>query len=114
MIRLLLVPVIAGVSFEFIRWAGNSNSKAALILSRPGMWMQALTTKEPTEDMVEVGIASVEAVFDWKAYQEGIDDLFETEEIVIERPEKTIEEVIAAPENNEPVEKADDETVSWL
>lgn len=115
LIRLLLVPVIAGVSFEFIKWAGNSNSKAAMILSRPGMWMQGLTTKEPTEDMVEVGIASVEAVFDWKAYQEGIDDLFETEEIVISRQEKTIEDVISAPATNqEPLEKADDETVSWL
>ncbi len=113
-IRILLIPVIAGVSFEFIRWAGNSNSKAANILSRPGMWMQALTTKEPTPDMVEVGIASVEAVFDWKAYQEGIDDLFETEEIVIDREEKSIEEVIASPEDEEPLEKADDETVSWL
>ena len=113
-IRILLIPVIAGVSFEFIRWAGNSNSKAANVLSRPGMWMQALTTKEPTPDMVEVGIASVEAVFDWKAYQEGIDDLFETEEIVIDREEKSIEEVIASPEDEEPLETADDETVSWL
>lgn len=115
LIRLLLIPVIAGVSFEFIKWAGNSNSKAALVLSRPGMWMQALTTKEPTPEMVEVGIASVEAVFDWKAYQEGIDDLFETEEIVIEREEKSIEDVISVPAEDEmPVEKADDETVSWL
>lgn len=114
LIRLLLVPVIAGVSFEFIKWAGNSNSKAARILSRPGMWMQGLTTKEPTPDMVEVGIASVEAVFDWKAYQEGIDDLFETEEIVIQQQEKTIEEVLTAPKQEEPLEKADDETMSWL
>ena len=113
-IRILLIAVIAGVSFEFIRWAGNSNSKAAAVLSRPGMWMQALTTKEPTPDMVEVGIASVEAVFDWKAYQEGIDDLFETEEIVIDREEKSIEDVITSPEEEEPLEKADDETVSWL
>ncbi len=115
LIRLLLIPVIAGVSFEFIKWAGNSNSKAAYVLSRPGMWMQGLTTKEPTEDMVEVGIASVEAVFDWKAYQEGIDDLFETEEIVIDTEEKTIEDVIAAPtEEPEHPEKADEETMSWL
>lgn len=116
LIRLLLIPVIAGVSFEIIKWTGNSDSKAALILSRPGMWMQALTTREPTPDMVEVGIASVEAVFDWKAYQEGIDDLFETEEIVIEKRKKTIEDVIAASKEAaaETPEKADDETVSWL
>ena len=115
-IRILLIPVIAGVSFEFIRWAGNSNSKAANILSRPGMWMQALTTKEPTPDMVEVGIASVEAVFDWKAYQEGIDDLFETEDIVIEKKQARIEDIIKDTAASElPVdEKADDETISWL
>ncbi|MCQ2513128.1 MAG: DUF1385 domain-containing protein [Lachnospiraceae bacterium] len=118
-IRLLLVPVIAGVSYEFIKWAGNSDSKAASILSKPGMLMQALTTKEPTRDMVEVGIASVEAVFDWKAYQEGIDDLFETEEIVIHEKKKSIEEVISdsyEPEKEAPKakEKADDETISWL
>ena len=68
LIRLLLIPVIAGVSFEFIQWAGNSDSKAAAVLSRPGLWVQALTTREPTADMAEVGIASVEAVFDWRGY----------------------------------------------
>lgn len=67
-IRLLLVPVIAGVSYEFIRLAGKSESKIVDILSRPGMWMQNLTTREPDESMAEVAIASVEAVFDWKAY----------------------------------------------
>ncbi len=68
LVRLLLIPVIAGVSFEFIQWAGNSNSKAAAVLSKPGLWVQGLTTKEPTADMVEVAIASVEAVFDWRGY----------------------------------------------
>lgn len=67
-IRLLLVPVIAGISYEFIRLAGRSESKIVDILSRPGMWMQNLTTREPDESMAEVAIASVEAVFDWKAY----------------------------------------------
>ncbi|MCF0142370.1 MAG: DUF1385 domain-containing protein, partial [Parasporobacterium sp.] len=69
-IRLLLIPVIAGVSFEFIQWAGNSDSKAAGVLSKPGLWIQGLTTKEPDRDMVQVAIASVEAVFDWKKYLE--------------------------------------------
>ena len=75
LIRLLLIPVIAGVSYEFIQWAGNSDSKAAAVLSRPGLWVQALTTREPTADMAEVGIASVEAVFDWRGYlrEQGID-----------------------------------------
>lgn len=64
-LRLLLVPVIAGISYEFIRFAGKSNSRIMNIFSRPGMWVQGLTTKEPTDDMIEVAIKSVEAVFDW-------------------------------------------------
>ena len=67
-IRLLLIPIIAGIAFEFIQWAGNSDSKAAAILAKPGLWVQALTTKEPERDMCEVAIASVEAVFDWREY----------------------------------------------
>ncbi|MBR6643386.1 MAG: DUF1385 domain-containing protein [Lachnospiraceae bacterium] len=67
-IRLLLIPVIAGVSYEFIRLAGKSNNAIVNVLSRPGMWLQALTTREPDESMIEVAIASVEAVFDWEAF----------------------------------------------
>ena len=68
-LRILLVPVIAGISYEIIRLAGNnSNNILVRIISAPGMWLQTLTTKEPTEDMVEVAIKSVEAVFDWKEY----------------------------------------------
>jgi uncharacterized protein YqhQ len=66
--RLLLVPLIAGVSYEFIRLAGKSNSKIVHVLSMPGMWLQGLTTKEPDEDMIEVAIQSVEAVFDWREF----------------------------------------------
>lgn len=68
--RLLLVPFIAGIAYEFIRLAGRSESKVVHVLSRPGMWLQGMTTKEPTEDMIEVAIASVNAVFDWKAFIE--------------------------------------------
>ncbi len=67
-LRLLLVPVIAGISYELIRLAGRCDNILIRILSAPGMWMQRLTTKEPDEEMVRVAIASVEAVFDWKAY----------------------------------------------
>ena len=67
-IRILLVPAIAGVSYEFIRLAGNSDNPAVAFLSKPGLALQKLTTKEPTEDMTEVAIAAVEAVFDWKEY----------------------------------------------
>ena len=66
--RIVLVPVIAGVSYEFLSFAGKHDSKLVDILSRPGMWMQGLTTKEPDDTMIEVAIAAVEAVFDWQAY----------------------------------------------
>lgn len=67
--RVILVPVIAGVSYEFIRFAGDSDSKIVAILCKPGMWLQMLTTREPDNKMIEVAIASVEEVFDWREYQ---------------------------------------------
>ena len=69
--RLLLVPIIAGISYEFIRLAGKSNSKLMYVLSRPGMWVQRLTVKEPDDTMIEVAIRSVEEVFDWKVFVEN-------------------------------------------
>ena len=69
LLRLLLSPVIAGVSYEFIRLAGRYENWFLNIFSKPGMWMQRLTTKEPNDEMIEVGIASVEAVFDWRSWQ---------------------------------------------
>ena len=71
-VRLLLIPVIAGISYEFIRLAGRSDNRVVNALSRPGLLMQRLTTKEPDDGMIEVGIASVEAVFDWRKYQEEV------------------------------------------
>lgn len=70
LIRILLVPVIAGVSYEFIRLAGRSESKIVNILSKPGLWLQGLTTKEPDDEMIEVAIQSVEAVFNWREFLE--------------------------------------------
>ncbi len=67
-IRVLLIPVIAGVSYEIIRLAGKSDGKLINIVSKPGIWMQHLTTKEPDMDMIEVAIKAVEAVFDWKTF----------------------------------------------
>jgi uncharacterized protein YqhQ len=66
--RIILVPFIAGVSYEFIRIAGKSENKVVEVLSKPGLWMQGLTTKEPDDSMIEVAIKSVEAVFDWRAF----------------------------------------------
>ena len=68
--RIVLIPVIAGISYEVLRLAGRSNSKIMDIISMPGMWMQGLTTFEPEEPMIEVAIAAVEQVFDWKEYLE--------------------------------------------
>jgi len=68
LLRVLLMPVVAGISYEFIRLAGRTDNFFVNLLSVPGMWIQKMTTKEPDESMVEVAIASVEAVFDWKEY----------------------------------------------
>jgi len=96
--RVALVPVIAGVSYEFIRFAGNTDNVLVGILSRPGMWLQALTTKEPDDDMIEVAIAAVEAVFDWRAYQgraeEAKPEEAEQEEAPEEIQAEDIEEIL--------------------
>lgn len=68
--RIILIPIIAGVSYEVLRLAGRSNSKFMDIVSMPGLWMQGLTTFEPEEPMIEVAIAAVEQVFDWQEYLE--------------------------------------------
>ena len=72
LVRILLIPVIAGISYELIRLAGRSEGKVIGLLSKPGMLLQKLTTREPDDDIIEVGIASVEAVFDWRAYVQEI------------------------------------------
>lgn len=66
--RIVLIPVIAGVSYEFLRLAGRSESRLVNLLSRPGLWMQGLTTSEPDDSMIDVAIRAVETVFDWRAY----------------------------------------------
>ena len=107
--RIALVPVIAGVSYEFIRLAGRSENKLVLALSRPGMWMQGLTTREPDDGMIEVAIAAVEAVFDWRAWQ-GREPL-ETETEVVDEAEEAqlnagdLEEIL-----EEDAEEASDES----
>lgn len=68
LVRILLIPVIAGVSYEVIRWAGKNDNAFVRALSKPGMWFQKLTTREPDMDMIEVAIKAVEEVFDWKQF----------------------------------------------
>lgn len=67
-LRVALIPLIAGISYEIIRWAGRSDNILVKILSAPGMLIQRLTTKEPDTEMIEVAIRAVEAIFDWKTY----------------------------------------------
>ncbi len=74
-LRIVLIPVIAGVSYEFIRLAGRCDNALVGFISKPGLWLQKLTTREPDDQMIEVGIRSVDAVFDWKEFlQENFPD----------------------------------------
>ncbi|MBQ8262195.1 MAG: DUF1385 domain-containing protein [Lachnospiraceae bacterium] len=70
LLRLLLIPVIAGISYEVLRIAGKFDNLLVRIISAPGLWLQRLTTREPEEEMVEVAIAAIEKVFDWEAFEE--------------------------------------------
>lgn len=102
--RVLLIPVIAGVSYEFIRLAGRSDHPLVVILSKPGMWLQRLTTREPDEDMIEVAIASVEAVFDWRKYQRK-----RAEELRKQKKRKKNKQVVAdSPDKKKNKQTADD------
>lgn len=107
LLRILLIPVIAGISYECILLAGKSDNIVIHCLSQPGLWLQSLTTKEPDDDMIEVAISSVEAVFDWKAF-------------LVQKEERGQEEAAAAEEMNEAgfevveVEEEDDEILQAL
>ena len=97
--RILLVPLIAGISYEFIRLAGRSDSKLVAILSKPGLVVQGLTTREPDDDMIEVAIKSVEAVFDWRKYlQDNAEQWKENKKgtVLEEKNEEAVEELAAS------------------
>lgn len=68
-VRVALLPVIAGISYEVLKLAGRSENPVVNLLSKPGLAVQKLTTKEPDDSMIEVAIQAVEAVFDWRAYE---------------------------------------------
>ena len=96
--RIILVPVIAGVSYEFLRLAGRSDNPIVNLLSKPGLWMQNLTTSEPDDSMIEVAIAAVEAVFDWKAYlRENFPDT--------EIPEDRADAAVSGPAQNQAISR---------
>lgn len=91
-LRIVLIPVVAGVSYEFIRFAGSHDRTIITILSKPGLWMQALTTREPDDSMIEVAIQSVEAVFDWKAYQKEMEMSEKSSMVTMRHPDAEEEE----------------------
>ena len=103
-LRLLLIPVIAGISYEFIRLAGRSENPLVKALSAPGLLLQKLTTKEPTEDMIEVAIKSIEAVFDWRAF---LGENFDYEEYKKALVEETVEESAEESETAEETEESE-------
>lgn len=98
-LRILLIPVIAGISFEFISLAGKSENLVINVLSKPGLWLQALTTREPDDSMLEVAISSVEAVFDWRDFLAHYED----EE---EQPEEEGFEVVDVEDENDEILQA--------
>lgn len=111
-LRILLVPVIAGVSYEFIRLAGRSENKIVTALSKPGMLLQHLTTREPDESMVEVAIKAVEAVFDWKEYLEENKEEFSVQDTVQKQETVMASKEAEASEMIEQVHEKKPETVS--
>ncbi len=104
-LRVLLIPVIAGISYEFIRLAGRSNNPIVGLLSAPGLALQRLTTKEPDEAMIEVAIKSVEAVFDWRAF---LGENFDYEEY----KKASVDTSAAVEENGEEVGEETEETLT--
>lgn len=111
LLRLVLVPVVASISYEFIRFAGRSDSFFFNLLSQPGMWVQKLTTKEPTEEMIQVAIISVEATLFGKPYVKAVN---EAQGIFVDEEEELEEETTdmqALDENMDELEEAEsDET----
>lgn len=107
LLRILLIPVIAGIAYEIIRLAGRSDNWLVRMISAPGLWLQGLTTKEPDEDMVEVAIKAVEAVFDWRAYLQENFEYGEDRDEAVE--DETAEETAYEEAAENPEEISDDD-----
>lgn len=105
-LRIALIPVVAGISYELIRFAGKHDNVLVRILSAPGMLLQRLTTREPSEEMVEVAIQSVEAVFDWREY---LKVNFDYDVVAEEAAEAEAKARAQAEEEEEAAERADKE-----
>ena len=111
-LRILLIPVIAGLSYEFIRYAGEHDNKVVNVLSKPGLMLQSLTTKEPDDSMIAVAIAAVEAVFDWKAFLE--EEKTENEEEPVEEVKEKVEDEIEILSIDDEDDKEEDEILNAL
>lgn len=85
LLRIILIPVVTGISYELIKWLGKSDGKLASIIAYPGLKLQLLTTKEPDDSQIEVAIASLKAA-------EGIEDLNKTIEELINTGTKTLKD----------------------
>lgn len=105
--RLFLIPVIAGISYEFIKLAGRSENPVVVALSKPGLLLQKLTTAEPDDSMIEVAIMSVEAVFDWKEFLENYDKK-STPAVTKRKYVKPQDQEAQKKQQNVPVETEDD------
>ena len=118
-LRLVLIPVIAGVSYEFLRLAGNHDNMIISILSKPGLLLQGMTTREPDASMAEVAIAAVEAVFDWRGYlrenfADWKEDSQKSKANVNDIEETVSESVIEEDETNEPPISTDEQLQEYL
>lgn len=118
-LRLVLIPVIAGVSYEFLRLAGNHDNMIISILSKPGLLLQGMTTREPDASMAEVAIAAVEAVFDWRGYlrenfADWKEDSQKSKPNVNDIEETVSESVIEEEETNEPPISTDEQLQEYL
>ena len=110
--RILLIPVIASISYEIIRLAGKYDNAFTRVLSLPGMLLQKLTTREPDRKMIEVAIIAVEAVFDWRKWQE---EAFKQEEEPVEsKKEEDKEEVSEEAEEEESAKETEEETTDEI
>ena len=101
LLRILLIPVVASLSYEFIRLAGKSDSAILNALSKPGMWVQMLTTKEPDEEMIEVAIISVEAVLYGKSY---VDAVNEAQGIGVDKKKSSVSHTDVSEDQNDRIE----------
>ncbi|MBQ8823214.1 MAG: DUF1385 domain-containing protein [Lachnospiraceae bacterium] len=99
LLRIAMMPIVAGISYEIIRLAGRSNNPIVWLLSLPGMLIQRMTTKEPDKEMIEVAIAAIEAVFDWRAFlQENFGYEFEEADTEEEAADEVDYEEVTADE----------------